>query len=396
MKYLKHSLLILSIMLFCSWSGNKIKKDLPIFNVNKFYPKKEIILQDIADVEYIPLETKENVLIDSWTNRAVSYTSDKNIAVYHPKQGDIFIFDNKGKLKYKFNHRGQSGREYNELSTIIVDDFNMELFIIDIYHRKRIQVYSFDGRYKRTLNIKEEIPSSHFYDFNEKELIFYKNPYVKVGLIKEKQQILNNSNTKVIFINKENGNCSFSINLSVTDNVNSNVTLNLKNNLINISKRPADFFIPSPTGVILNEIACDTTYVLTKNKILKPIFIRTPKISVKENPLKMLGINAITKDNIFFTIMQKKYEIGKKNNCPTAKYTWNRKDNGFYEYTLKNTEVKQTETLVSLKEFSLIEVDDIKELLEQGKLKGKLKILAEKIKDDDNPILMRVKLKNNY
>ncbi len=43
----------------------------------------------------------------------------------------------------------------------------------------------------------------------------------------------------------------------------------------------------------------------------------------------------------------------------------------------------------------LLSADKLKEWLEEGKLKGKLKEIAENINEDDNPVWVRVKLKNN-
>ena len=38
------------------------EKMLPQINLNTEYPEKEIWFQDVADVEYIPLETTEKIL----------------------------------------------------------------------------------------------------------------------------------------------------------------------------------------------------------------------------------------------------------------------------------------------------------------------------------------------
>ena len=40
----------------------KKKQGLVTLDVTKDYPEKKIVLQDLADVKYIPLETKKNAL----------------------------------------------------------------------------------------------------------------------------------------------------------------------------------------------------------------------------------------------------------------------------------------------------------------------------------------------
>ena len=44
-------------MVGCGTSSTQEKEDLIVVDVSKDYPKKELILQDLFDVEYIPLET---------------------------------------------------------------------------------------------------------------------------------------------------------------------------------------------------------------------------------------------------------------------------------------------------------------------------------------------------
>ena len=74
--------IFLSVMLFgCRFLGSQKPKagDLPVIDVSKTYPKKEIRLQDIADIEYIPLETTDDVLLD---RTVLSYLSDKYIIAH--------------------------------------------------------------------------------------------------------------------------------------------------------------------------------------------------------------------------------------------------------------------------------------------------------------------------
>ena len=60
--YLLHVLLLFILLTGCQ-SGNQKPQtgNLPVIDLSKNYPKKEIRLQDIADIEYVPLETKDDV-----------------------------------------------------------------------------------------------------------------------------------------------------------------------------------------------------------------------------------------------------------------------------------------------------------------------------------------------
>ena len=77
----KHLFLVaaLSLSLFASSCGDANQKTsvIPQIDVNAEYPEKEICLQDIAEVNYIPLETTDNVLLDGGTE--IEVLSSKGI-----------------------------------------------------------------------------------------------------------------------------------------------------------------------------------------------------------------------------------------------------------------------------------------------------------------------------
>lgn len=52
----------LFIMIACVGSKNQLEFDLITVDVNAKYPKKELILQDFMDVEYIALESSDQKL----------------------------------------------------------------------------------------------------------------------------------------------------------------------------------------------------------------------------------------------------------------------------------------------------------------------------------------------
>lgn len=74
-------------------------------DVTATYPKKDLILQDFMDVEYIPLETNKEFLTSGYV-QAIG----KNIIIVrniNQAGADIFIFDRKGKGLRKINRMGQ-------------------------------------------------------------------------------------------------------------------------------------------------------------------------------------------------------------------------------------------------------------------------------------------------
>ena len=49
---------------FVSGGKEAVNQALPVIDMNEDYPEKEIVLQDIADISYIPLETNDEFLFD--------------------------------------------------------------------------------------------------------------------------------------------------------------------------------------------------------------------------------------------------------------------------------------------------------------------------------------------
>ena len=76
---------------------------------SSYSPKKELILQDFMDVEYIPLETNDEFI----NQGAVEAIGKKYIIVKnYGRDGDIFVYDRNGKAIRKINRKGQGGEEY--------------------------------------------------------------------------------------------------------------------------------------------------------------------------------------------------------------------------------------------------------------------------------------------
>lgn len=112
-----HSILImfLSIMTGCG-KNTQPANEVSTVDVTAKYPYKELILQDFMDVEYIPLETTDEFLCmgSLW-----GVGKDVIVATNFNGDGNIFIFDRKGKALKKINRKGQGNEEYSSYSRII-------------------------------------------------------------------------------------------------------------------------------------------------------------------------------------------------------------------------------------------------------------------------------------
>ena len=64
MKRLLFTFLALCLAVAGSAQSGQMTSKLPTIDITKEYPKKKLVLQDIATAEYIPLETSDKVLLD--------------------------------------------------------------------------------------------------------------------------------------------------------------------------------------------------------------------------------------------------------------------------------------------------------------------------------------------
>ena len=145
---------------------------LPIIDLTKDYPKMEIDIHDIADVEYVALETTDESLLGYDLLYAIS---DKYIVslgtVVDPV---IHIFDRKGKYLSKIDRYGKGPEEYVNIYNTSIDFDNEECYIYD-WDRQQIQVYTFTGQWVRTIKTKEEFIYKHMFSYNQQYLIAHNN-----------------------------------------------------------------------------------------------------------------------------------------------------------------------------------------------------------------------------
>ena len=76
---------------------------IPVLDVNKKYPKKSFSIQDIADVEYVPLGITDDIL---WLRRELEYMDDDHIIGANSKTG-VMIHDRQGKPLHHFQLCGR-------------------------------------------------------------------------------------------------------------------------------------------------------------------------------------------------------------------------------------------------------------------------------------------------
>lgn len=105
-----------------------------------------MIVQDFMEVEYVALDSSDAFI----TQGAVKAIGKEILLVTNWRgDGDIFVFDRAtGKGLRKINRFGQGGEEYAQVTFIVLDERNGEVFVVD-YPSRKIHVYDLFGNYRR-------------------------------------------------------------------------------------------------------------------------------------------------------------------------------------------------------------------------------------------------------
>lgn len=275
--------LVCMILLVGSQGMQSQSGSLPVVDVSKNYSLEKLNLQDMASVEYVPLETTDDILLSG--NAALSAVGDKYILVHEFQLGDIYLFDrHTGKLKSHFNHKGGSGMEYNWIKNgTILDEKAEEIYVCSQY----IQVYSLEGKYKRTLKINGFDHDMKIFNYDDESLLIYDDIVIEPGREKE------TTHTPYRFISKKDGSPMGTLDIYFPQRVPLAIAQQEGN-----MWRPYKFSYPSNArfgdDLMLMNVSSDTLYKLSPQKRLTPIFTRTP--SVYASKLRNIWMPLLTTD----------------------------------------------------------------------------------------------------
>lgn len=352
-------------------------------DVSANYPIKEIVLQDIAKIKYIPLETKDDVLIDN-TN-LIGYVSEDSLIVCNRSQGDVMIFDNNGKFINKFNHKGQSGMEYRHIINFEYCKNSKEIFISE-FLGKKIQVYDISGKYQRSLNILDNVSLKGYTAYNDTLMLGYQNDIV---IDNDKSEVEDSTDIQPFMLfKKQDGSIVSTLNVRIKERLS---MVRRTDGVIIMGK--FNTVIPKyDRNCILDDISSDTVYSLAADFSLRPILIKQPPIlSVKKDDRVFTEILSVSSKYIFLYLTkwnatQKKYE--------NTNIGINRETQEIFQCKITNKNFADKDFFKYLRKAKFINADELIDALEENKLSGKLKTIAEQIKADDNPVAMTVEVKN--
>ncbi|MDR0395007.1 MAG: 6-bladed beta-propeller [Tannerella sp.] len=384
--------IILFVAAGCGGGKQAGSDDLITIDVTKSYPKKELILQDFMDVEYIPLESSDEFLTQGFV-QAVG--KDIIVVKNYAHDGNIFIFDRKGKGLRKINRTGQGGEEYTRIYWITLDEDKGEIFVYSRVTRK-ILVYDLDGNFKRSFNIKEGFTYSKIYNFDRDNLIclndFYN--YVKDGKATEQPFMI---------ISKQDGSITQEIQIPFKEKIKTVFMYRDEAAGITYSTEPYTYYpiIPSFNSWILIEPSSDTIYNYLPDHTMTPFMARTPSVQSMDDPKELLFLSVLTDRYYFMETVKNIYDFGTKKGFPGTNLMYDRKEKAIFKCVVYNDDYSNKKQVymnsdpvnAEIATWQPLDADRLVESYKKGELKGKLKEIAATLDEESNPVIMLLKHK---
>jgi len=396
--------IVLIILFMITENRGQIKAgndDVITVDVRRSYSsKKELIIQDFMDVEYVVLETNND-----FVNQGFVQDIGKEIILVRNRvnDGDIFVYNRQGKALRKINRKGQSGEEYTWASSITLDEDNGEMFVND-FNLRRIFVYDLFGKFKRKFEHRESAHYKYYtniFNYDKSNLIAYNN----------------DKNITFHLISKKDGQITKEIKIPFKEKKNLSQFKqdpNIDIRSLNMTEIPEGFIpgrmvapphetihpiFPYKDRWILIEFSSDTVFTFLPDYSLQPIIARTPSIQ-SMNLEVMLILRLVSERYYFMDKIVNEYDWDKGSGFPRTALVYDKQEKAFSDYILYNGDfsTKKQIPIVRFKpvnhEIELwqpIEPFELVDDYKKGILKGKLKEIAATLDAEDNPVIMLVK-----
>lgn len=398
MKKYPFVLWLLSTVLFLGCeSGVKTENGLITVDVAKSYPKKELILQDLFDIEYLPLETSDKFV----TAGDVVYFGDDLMWIGDYRSGDLQLLDREGNHIRTINRKGQSGEEYIFYNALTYDPLTKEVYISDSTGKKVI-IFDDEGNFRRSF----KVPHGTFFDwignFNSEYILCW----ATVSALPSDpnyQEIALNGGFKLM--SKKDGSIR-NVDIPIERYVSPKIYYETPQGKFYTSFWNTTL-IPFQDKWLLTEISTDTIYQLSPDYKLQPFIARTP-VASDMNPPIYLFTGAMTDRYYFLQAVENAYDPATKIGFTSRDLLYDTEEGTVYEYVVYNDDFIDERPLNLVYQFpnmflavnkgdvayvSKIDAPDLIEALNDDKLRGSLKDIALKIDEEDNPVLIIAKYK---
>ena len=388
MMIMKKTMLMAMVLLAClgALAQNKTGKNVPEVDVTQAKRFAPLKVSEKATVEFIPLETNADFLLDRVAGALINVTENYIVTV-NITEGKLFVFSRQGKALHTFCRKGQGPEEFVYPIAVRVDEKSKEIFVLDY---QKVQVYSLTGKYKRSLNIPENVKIGSMFNYDDKHLICYDNH----NLDRQGEKV---TEQPFFLFSKKDGKIT-RIPLTIQNRIGQSMYIERDGKKMVVTMNNIAPMVKNGDEVVLSDMGSDVVYLYKKGKVT-PLLKRNPG-TMDFNPRSAMGVVMKLGDIVWLREVKKEvkgprpdinmltYDVstGEVNNLvlwddvnftnPYSVQSRNERQELPYNCTAAN-----------------FQPDYLKKLNEQGRLTGRLKELAEEMLEDDNPLLILYKLK---
>lgn len=394
MKKLFFSLITLFLLAACGTREKEISGPV-LFDATRDYPEKQLLLDEVADITYVPLSSETDSALFRGT---LAHVSERTVTIHDFPRGIFYLFDRSGRYLSSFNHKGQGPEDYNFLITAFVDEARGELFAIE---KNRIQVYDLKGDYRRTLRLPDGAWVYEAADGGDGSILLVDNQerasILYAGMVDEKAEAYEQP---FVRISKEDGGLVSYITLPKNFLV--DLSADLQSSGISLKVfGPNHRLVSHRDGFLLTNQETDTIFLYAHDQ-LKPRMIHTPPVS-EQGEKSYLNGYVEAGDYLFFEKVLVKAVENRRPPVPSAYYLYDKRDGQFYEQavSMRDFEGKRIDLTPQIIRPSrdarlgclLLTVDELQTANADGKLSGELKRIVDEMPEDSNDLLMLMRFK---
>ena len=372
----------------CSTQQKGNEGPLPVADFTKEYPAKDWLVSEHADVEYVRLETTDEVLLDNIASIYLSVT-DRYIVTNNMREGRIFVFNRQGKHLHNFMKKGNSGEEFVYAKVVRVDDKAEEIFVLDT--RNKVLVYTLDGKFKRVLDIPKDMLADDLWNYDDEWLLSYDSYNLDRGDLPCAEQ-------PFFLLSKKDGSVK-RVEVNAKDRIGPRIYFEQdgKRAVMSVS---FNYIYKNGDEFVLGELGNDTVFMLKKGEV-SPLLVRTPGSKDKDvrsmmcAPLKLgdyIGVaeapKSLSLGNTKFATKDVFLNLKTGEKCILSL----KDDVNFVE----PTGIRHSNERVEAPKNHILwmpNTDRLFQWKEEGKLKGKLAEMLDDMVEDDNPILIIYKFR---
>lgn len=394
MKKLFFSLITLFLLAACGTREKEISGPV-LFDATRDYPEKQLLLDEVADITYVPLSSETDSALFRGT---LAHVSERTITIHDFPRGIFYLFDRSGRYLSSFNHKGQGPEDYNFLVTAFVDEASGELFAVE---KNWIQVYDKQGDYRRTLRLPDGAWVLEAADGGDETILLVDNQerasILYAGMVDENAEAYEQP---FVRISKADGGLVSYITLPK----NFLVDLSADFQTAGISLKvfgPDHRLVSHRDGFLLTNQETDTIFLYAHDQ-LKPMMIHTPPIS-EQGEKSYLNGYVEAGDYLFFEKVIVKAVENRRPPVPSVYYLYDKRDGQFYEQavSMRDFEGKRIDLTPQIIRPSrdarlgclLLTVDELQTANADGKLSGELKRIVDEMPEDSNDLLMLMRFK---